>query len=730
MKKVSFGISIIILAASLAWGGQAKVDTTGLVAWYPFSGNAGDSSGHNNNGTVYGATLTTDRYGRSEKAYSFDGSNDYILVPDNNSLDLTTAMTISAWINPGECPVTDMGCPILAKGTGAGGESYCFDIADAGNTLRFLCRSGGTAYMVKAFGWLTTGRIGEWIHVAVVYNGASNTAKIYENGTAIATSSSMPSNISTNTHELSIGSRQSGSSTYDLNLKGYLDDIYIFSRVLSDAEIEELSNETASVPGAPVPISPVNNQLVNSHDVNFLWHASDSAVSYHVQASPDSTFGGVEFDQVTTDPDTAATAHGLLFSNYFWRVRACRAVDTTAWSSLAKFRIDTIPPAVPTLVSPLNGATLTDSITRFHWNVSSGAQRYRILVTKDSSGLDITDSATVDTTGYRISYILPESLYHWKVKAADSAGNWSGYSEQRWFKTSIIPRLIAPTHNATLGSHTVGLIWHPVYGSLSCQVQVSIDSTFAAYEINRTVASPDTQTIVAGLVYNAYFWRVRAIRSSDTSGWSAVRKFNISAPPPAVPVLIFPDSGAVVADSQPRFHWGEVADIWLYHFEVSSDSLFSVLEDSVNTDTTGVTVSGKLDDGSYWWRVRSYDNINNWSAFSAPWKFVVQTMGAGGQPEIPVLPQTLMLSPARPNPSLVKAEISYQLPKAGPVAIALYNVAGARVATLAEGLKSAGHHTVTWDLKDDAGLRVANGIYMIRLSSGGRTAAGKITVIR
>ena len=120
----------------------------------------------------------------------------------------------------------------------------------------------------------------------------------------------------------------------------------------------------------------------------------------------------------------------------------------------------------------------------------------------------------------------------------------------------------------------------------------------------------------------------------------------------------------------------------------------------------------------------------NWSAFSAPWKFVVQSTGVAGQPDISALPQTIVLSPARPNPSRDKAEINYQLPKAGPVAIELYNVAGARVATLAEGLKSAGPNTINWDLKDDAGRRVANGVYIMRLTAGPLSTSIKITVIR
>lgn len=714
MKKALLGLFLILMPASLAWGGQAKVDTTGLTAYYPFNGTADDASGHGKNGTVFGATLSANRFGIPNAAYHFDGSNDYIRLWPSQGFGLYDHdFTISTWINGASYNSRDAGI----VGNKLLGTSTCLAlmIRNAQPLMDFV---NNWTY-AKSTTLLQTGR---WYHVVFRYTKLGGQQAIFIDGTLDTTGVGHSAYLGTDTLYV-------GRWYVDRYFYGSIDDIRIYSRALTGSEIIELYNETQQYI-IPIPIYPINNQLVNSHDVSLVWHASDSAISYNVQVSPDSTFSGVEFDHVTTAPDTAATAQGLIFSNYFWRVRAYRAIDTSAWSSLAKFRIDTIPPPAPTLVTPANGAILTDSITRFHWNVSAGAQRYRILVTSDSLGLVFTDSATVDTAGYRISYILPESLYYWKVKAADSAGNWSDYSEQRWFKTSIIPRLIAPVHNATLASHTVGLSWYGVYGAVSYQVQVSIDSTFAAYEINRTVAVPDTQTTVAGLVYNAYFWRVRAIRSSDTSGWSAVRKFNISAPPPAVPVLISPDSGAVVADSQPHFHWGEVADIWLYHFEVSGDSLFSVLEDSINTDTAGVTVSGKLNDGSYWWRVRSYDNINNWSDFSVPWKLTVQSAGIEGQPDAPGLPQTVRLSPVRPNPSRIKSEINYQLPKAGPVAIELYNITGARVATLVNGLKSAGYHTITWDLRDSQGCRVANGVYFLRLTSGALSTGTKITVIR
>ena len=69
----------------------------GLVAWYPFDGNASDMSGNGNHGTVNGATLGVDRHGQSNRAYSFDGVNDFIDCGNGPSLQINDAITISVW---------------------------------------------------------------------------------------------------------------------------------------------------------------------------------------------------------------------------------------------------------------------------------------------------------------------------------------------------------------------------------------------------------------------------------------------------------------------------------------------------------------------------------------------------------------------------------------------------------------------------------------------------------
>ena len=100
MKKI---ILLLAIGASLTTQTlfaqvPSYVPTNGLVGYWPFNGNANDEIGNGNNGTVNGATLTTDRFGNSDRAYSFDGINDLISIPDSNTLSITNNITMSAWV--------------------------------------------------------------------------------------------------------------------------------------------------------------------------------------------------------------------------------------------------------------------------------------------------------------------------------------------------------------------------------------------------------------------------------------------------------------------------------------------------------------------------------------------------------------------------------------------------------------------------------------------------------
>lgn len=89
----------------------------GLAVYYPFNGNALDASGNNNNGSVFGASLTTDRFNATSKAYNFNGSTNYISLKNTffTNPSKVSALTYSFWINPSSYPIASKSYTISGK---------------------------------------------------------------------------------------------------------------------------------------------------------------------------------------------------------------------------------------------------------------------------------------------------------------------------------------------------------------------------------------------------------------------------------------------------------------------------------------------------------------------------------------------------------------------------------------------------------------------------------------
>jgi hypothetical protein len=102
MKKVMFTAFAVglCLSANVMAQVPSYVPSNGLVGYWPFNSNANDESGNGNNGTVNGATLTTDRFGNSGNSYDYNGINSFIRIPSSDNLKLSNSFTLSFWINP------------------------------------------------------------------------------------------------------------------------------------------------------------------------------------------------------------------------------------------------------------------------------------------------------------------------------------------------------------------------------------------------------------------------------------------------------------------------------------------------------------------------------------------------------------------------------------------------------------------------------------------------------
>ncbi len=107
---------------------------------------------------------------------------------------------------------------------------------------------------------------------------------------------------------------------------------------------------------------------------------------------------------------------------------------------------------------------------------------------------------------------------------------------------------------------------------------------------------------------------------------------------------------------------------------------------------------------------------------------------AKGKEEKPVpvqtIPKVYQLFQNYPNPFNPITTIRFDLPEATDVQLVVYDIAGRRIATLMNGYVSAGEHRVVWDGRDDAGNRVASGVYIYRLQAGEFVASRKMLLVR
>jgi hypothetical protein len=112
------------------------------------------------------------------------------------------------------------------------------------------------------------------------------------------------------------------------------------------------------------------------------------------------------------------------------------------------------------------------------------------------------------------------------------------------------------------------------------------------------------------------------------------------------------------------------------------------------------------------------------------WAAMGSVSGTEILPPLTNQPRSFALAPARPNPLRGTTEINYQLPTASQVRITVFNVAGQAVKTLVNGKEEAGYKSVTWNGRNDRGVRVGAGVYLYRMEAGSFAATKKLVVVR
>ena len=221
----------LFFSANLTAQLPSYVPQDGLAGFWPFSGNAEDASGNGLNGVVNGSVLTEDRNGTSGAAYYFDGSS-YIEVP-NDFLFNQGEVSISAWVKADSYTDGTGQRMIVSKRESSGwGNGFQFALDQVNGVNGFhadwsIGNNGGIYY--SDINMLEF----DWYHL--VYTHSQTTIKLYLNGVLVQEEAS-PGYISANELPVHFGQRPGGQHPF----LGVIDDIGIWTRALTDDEVQDL----------------------------------------------------------------------------------------------------------------------------------------------------------------------------------------------------------------------------------------------------------------------------------------------------------------------------------------------------------------------------------------------------------------------------------------------------------------------------------------------------------
>jgi hypothetical protein len=282
-------VALVVFAGCLVscWPFRTvRAQTNSLVAAYSMNEGTGtrlnDLSGNSNDGTISGATWTTS--GRFGDALSFNGSTSWVTIYDSNSLDLTNAMTLEAWVRPTATQNNWRAIILKERPAGLSYVLYAFDDTSRPPAVYVNTGSGDLAAAGSSQLPLDT-----WTHLAGTYDGS--TVRLYVNG-GLVSSRAVSGNILTSSGALRLG----GNSIWGEYFQGLIDEVRIYKGVLSQTEIQSDMNTalvndfTFTASPSTRTISP-NGSASYDADVAFLGGFTSNNVDLWVTGLPQGVTG-------------------------------------------------------------------------------------------------------------------------------------------------------------------------------------------------------------------------------------------------------------------------------------------------------------------------------------------------------------------------------------------------------------------------------------------------------
>jgi hypothetical protein len=408
-----------------------------------------------------------------------------------------------------------------------------------------------------------------------------------------------------------------------------------FWRVRSHNAIPETSEwadaSFTTVVGPASLVAPEDGIGGQELTVTLEWDAPDNggATMYDLWYSTDPAFAA--YTEIAGIEDTEQEIAGLdYYTTYYWMVKAYNADGGTWTDYYYSFRTKV---DAPVLSTPANNANDQNAPNlNFEWNDVTGATHYQVQIASNNTFASIVDEAVVNGTSSYMSYdVLFDAEHFWRVRAGDEFGygDWSAV----WsFETEElpVPVLVFPSSNATEVKLNTRFDWEDLLYATYFKLEVSESIGFETLVYQNNTISPAASefNIPGGYLepLTEYYWRVAAVYGTQTTPWSASRKFTTQDIP--VPLLVAPTN---LSDDLPldiTLEWGAVENAQHYNVQISTSSDFqpaSIVYDEegiedIEIDIPDNTITYMT---TYYWRV-SLTMDGQTGRWSQAWSFTTQ----------------------------------------------------------------------------------------------------------
>jgi hypothetical protein len=293
MKKTILLVAMVAALTTSTLFAQVPsyVPTNGLLGYWPFNGNANDQSGNANNGTVNGATLTTDRFGNNNSCYYFNGINNSIVIPSNDVFN-SNNISVSIWISSSK--ITKQVAIARTTYSTAANEHFGISFNDINQYGIQVAAKYNNPNCIPGVGWQQNESVqnimdDNFHHIVGTISGS--TIKLYIDGTLVNTiTSPYPQTSNCWDGDIQIGRNWGISELFD----GKIDDIGIWNRALTQEEITNLYNANQCITNITVTDTLVINVGQLSFNNPVTW-----ANNITIAPNPASSQININFNNIT-----------------------------------------------------------------------------------------------------------------------------------------------------------------------------------------------------------------------------------------------------------------------------------------------------------------------------------------------------------------------------------------------------------------------------------------------